>query len=126
METAIELYREKKYAESATLAGASEEILGSFVRLQGGEADLDSTAASVSKIHERLTGRPLPKKYAKRVINFTKNSLKHLDGEDDATIQVDLEDEAKALLWRAVHNYDQLDMPYNAIIAGFPGNVADV
>lgn len=126
LEAAIKLFVAKKYAAAATLAGAAEEIFGTYVRISGSLPDMESMAVGLVKIHERLTGHRIATKDAKAIINRTKNSLKHMDGTEDAVIEDDLQEEAMVLLWRAVHNYDRLNLPFNGTIAEFPGNVRDV
>jgi len=120
LETAIRLYRESQFIQSATLAAAAEEILGRYVEIMGCTSSYRSQTDAVSAVHRLLFNEDISLKQAASAVNLAKNSLKHMNGIGDSTLLIDFEAEAKDLIWRAVENYDLLELPSNEVIDGFP------
>ena len=91
-----------------TLAGAAEEIFGKSLASSGDENSLEALTKAVAAIHEKLYGEPtVPKHIAERA-NLAKNKLKHWD-KDNQIVKLDLTEEARDLLNRAIDNYWMLE-----------------
>jgi len=106
LETALHLYFAKNdNASVVTLAGAADEVFGKLLTVAGKESSLESLKKAVSAIHEMLYGEPTPPKQIADRANRAKNSLKHWDEGDPVLVKLDLEQEAKDMLFRAIDNY---------------------
>lgn len=107
IETALRIYAEDGDLFSViTLAGAAEEIFGKLITRQGGSNSLDRLAKAAVEIHEHLgvDQRGDPRAYVERA-NRARNALKHLDAGGSPTVTLDLDQEARDLLNRAIDNY---------------------
>jgi hypothetical protein len=106
LETALRLFFEgSDFASVVTLAGAADEIFGKLLSAAGRENSLESLKKAVAAIHQRLYGEPgNPTEIASRA-NRAKNSLKHWDIGQPLIVRLDLEQEAKDMLFRAIDNY---------------------
>jgi hypothetical protein len=106
LETALRLFFEgSDFASVVTLAGAADEIFGKLLCAAGKENSLESLKKAVTTIHQRLYGEPgNPTEIASRA-NRAKNSLKHWDIGQPLIVKLDLEQEAKDMLFRAIDNY---------------------
>ncbi len=106
LETALSLFFEgKDFASVVTLAGAADEVFGKFLSAEGKESSLETLKIAGAKIHEWLYGEPgNPQQIANRA-NLAKNSIKHWDIEQPVIIKLDLKQEAKDMLSRAIDNY---------------------
>jgi hypothetical protein len=106
LETALRLFFEgSDFASVVTLAGAADEIFGKLLSAAGKENSLESLKKAVAAIHQRLYGEPgNPTEIASRA-NRAKNSLKHWDIGQPLIVKLDLEQEAKDMLFRAIDNY---------------------
>lgn len=90
------------------LAGAAEEMLGEIVRLNGAKSAHDKMIATLGSWYQ-VAKKAMPKK--REISNFilsAKNGAKHLDGENDLTIELDLEKEVKEIIRKALENYNQI------------------
>ena len=71
----------------------------------GKENSLESLKKAVEALHQRLYGEPgNPTEIASRA-NRAKNSLKHWDIGQPLIVKLDLEQEAKDMLFRAIDDY---------------------
>jgi len=106
LETALRLfYKGDDFASVITLAGAADEIFGKLLASSGKENSLESLKNAVAAIHQKLYGEPIdPSEIASRA-NRAKNSLKHWDEGQPLIVKLDLEQEAKDMLTRAIDNY---------------------
>jgi hypothetical protein len=87
LEVALFLYYEKEqYYASLHLAGASEEILGAYVKAKGGEPVFESINTGARKVAELFSGQMPKKKDMGEIINRARNSTKHMDGEHDSLV----------------------------------------
>lgn len=106
LETALQLYFSgDNFVSALTLAGAAEEILGVCLKLKGIPTSLEETVKGTCLIHEKFHGVRPPKKEIIERANRARNNFKHLNSEEDIEITMDLEEEAKDMLQRAITNY---------------------
>ena len=106
LETALRLFFEgKDFASVVTLAGAADEIFGKLLTAEGKENSLESLKKAVGAIHQRLYGEPDDPKHIAERANRAKNSLKYWDIGQPMIVKLDLEQEAKDMLFRAIDNY---------------------
>jgi hypothetical protein len=90
------------------LAGAAEEILGKIVRLNGAKSAHDEVVTWISSWYQ-VAKKAMPKqKDINSFILKAKNGAKHLDGEHDLNIELDLEKEVKETIRKAIENYNQI------------------
>jgi len=101
----------KSYFSAIQCAGAAEEILGKYVEIHGGQSAFETDNASVRRISKALRGQASSKKSISKIMNYAKNSTKHMDGELDTKVFGNPKPSAKDLLERAIDNYYFL-MPY--------------
>jgi hypothetical protein len=120
IETAIKLYLDdKRYASALNLAGVADEIYGKWVRIRGGEDALSSNVLLANAI-ARLDGSSgLPMKDWKKIARTAKNMIKHMDSISDREIEIDLEDEARALIGDALINHGMLERNMTATLQRF-------
>ena len=109
LESALRLFREgDDYFSALTLAGAAEEILGDLLRSRGQQNALDDLTSGAVLIHKHLFGEEAgAKEFAIRA-NRARTASKHLDAGGH-TITLDIRDEAKDMLERAIGNYWRLE-----------------
>ena len=109
LESALRLFREgDDYFSALTLAGAAEEILGDLRRSRGQQNALDDLTSGAVLIHKHLFGEEAGAKEFATSANRARNALKHLDAGGH-TITLDIRDEAKDMLERAIGNYWRLE-----------------
>jgi len=109
LETALGLYFDGGDRFSViTLAGAAEEILGKELQSRGQDNALDTDKAATSAIAKALLGRPVSPEAVVKLANRVRNELKHMDPGGSKTVSMDPEDEANAILDRAILNYWRL------------------
>ncbi len=109
LETALRLFEEgEQLASVITLAGAADEIFGKYLTASGRESSLQSLVKAVSAIHMRLYGEPTAPRHIADRANHARNNLKHYD-EDADIVKLDLAEEARDMLNRAVDNYWSLE-----------------
>lgn len=99
-----------EYFATICLAGAAEELLGRHVEAKGGDSSLSRIKNAAIHLSNFLDdeGEPATEKAIHNLMNKAKNSTKHMNGSDDATVDFDPKAEAKDLLERGVTNYYQL------------------
>lgn len=120
IETAIELYLDnKRYAAALNLAGVAEEIYGKYVRMLGKQDVLSSTVVAANRL-AKIHGSPgLPIKDWKKIARTAKNGIKHLENIGDRVIEIDLEDEARAMIGEALTNHGALERNMSATLQRF-------
>lgn len=110
LETALRLFAEgDDFASVITLAGAADEIFGKTLAASGRENSLEVIMKSVAAIHNYLYGESTPPQQIASRANHAKNSLKHWDRGDPNLISLDLPEEARDMLNRAIDNYWALE-----------------
>jgi hypothetical protein len=106
LETALRLYFDGVDFDSVvTLAGAADEIFGKLLSASGKENSLKSLKKAVAAIHQRLYGELGNLSEIADRANRAKNCLKHWDIGQPLIVKLDLEHEAKDMLFRAIDNY---------------------
>lgn len=103
LDRAIRLFLDQKdFVSSITLAGASEEILGSILRTSSDLSSYDQLQRGFYRIVEMFQGRkPCPRTF-NDLANGIRNGLKHYqDGKD---IEFDPEQEAMDIIQRSISN----------------------
>jgi hypothetical protein len=110
LEIALRLFNEgDNFASVITLAGAADEIFGKLLVSSGKESSLEVLKKAVVAIHQKLYGESIEPSIIADRINKAKNSLKHWDSGQDLIIKLDLAQEAKDMLFRAIDNYWALE-----------------
>ena len=90
------------------LAGAAEEMLGKIVRQNGDKSAHDKVVEMFVSWYE-IAKKNMPKRNnINSFILKAKNGVKHLDGENDLTIELDLEKEVKETIRKAIENYNKI------------------
>ncbi|MCQ4266273.1 hypothetical protein NAV28_03495 [Pseudomonas stutzeri] len=106
LETAIELFFSGGDLVSViTLSGAAEEIFGKIANSLNKVNAIDF----VVKSHQSL-GLKVTRKYITDQAYLVKNALKHADREGDESIEFDEQQEAIAMLSRALTNFSKVNM----------------
>lgn len=127
LESALRLYGSRDSQEELlsviTLAGAAEEILGKLIERRGGNNALESLKAATAAMYQHLVPGELIddktlKTFANRA-NRARNALKHLDAGGNPTVQLDLPEEARDILTRAIDNYWLLEESLTPAMAAF-------
>ncbi|PHS69364.1 MAG: hypothetical protein COB23_07040 [Methylophaga sp.] len=101
----VHYYDTQQYFSAIQCAGAAEEILGRYVTHYEGESAFERLSLATRRVSRLLNGEESSKKSISYIMNFAKNSTKHMNNIDDETIIIDSKDEANDLLSRAVENY---------------------
>lgn len=106
LETALRLFYEgEDFASVVTLAGAADEIFGKLLAASGRDNSLEVLKKSVAAIHQKLYGEPIDSSEIASRANRAKNSLKHWDEGQPLIVKLDLAQEARDMLFRAIDNY---------------------
>ncbi|MES1982456.1 MAG: hypothetical protein V4443_08260 [Pseudomonadota bacterium] len=120
LETALRLFFEgRDFASVVTLAGAADEIFGKLLSASGKENHFDSLKKAAAEIHQWLYGEPGNSTQIANRANRAKNTLKHWDIGQPLIVKLDLEQEAKYMLFRAVDNYWMLKGTLSAAMERF-------
>jgi hypothetical protein len=120
LETALHLFEgEEHFAAVVTLAAAADEIFGNTLVALGRESSLESLTKAVSMIHEKLYGEPTVPRHIADRLNHAKNTLKHWGTEDTQIVKLDLEQEARDMLNRAIDNYWSLESKLSPAMENF-------
>lgn len=104
----IEYLDNANYFASFNLAGVAEEIYGKYVRvkkLQDSQRDNIEVAIKISK---KLGAPEISIKEWKAIATHHKNSVKHLDSENDRYIELEPKDEARLMIADALSNHIKL------------------
>ena len=112
LNTAIDLFFEDaNHFSVITLTGAAEEILGRYMELIGKQSSLDGIVKGTALVHKHLYGEELPHKEFKFRANMARNSIKHLDSDEDLNVMFDSKEEMINMLVRATDNYFGMEIP---------------
>ena len=103
MDTAKQLYDEEDYLSALHLAGASEEILGKCLIAKGIEDSFESEVKGLVSLSE-LSSYKMSEKTARKLINKSKNTIKHMFDENDFYADLDPKEAAKDMFKRAFTN----------------------
>ncbi|MCM5508650.1 MULTISPECIES: hypothetical protein [unclassified Vibrio] len=107
---ALSLYvKNENMASVIHLAGAAEEMLGKIVALHDKENSKDALFRQMRTWWQQVLNTDTPKNSVldKTVLN-AKNTVKHINGKEDLTVELDLKKQARQLLDRAVQNYHKI------------------
>lgn len=109
LDVAIQLYFEGKYFSAIHLAGAAAELLGAHLP----EPDRHFTLAwkAQKALAGDVTGKLPTDTQAKKVINNTKNAIKHMDDNSDSEIDINSSQEAIHGIEHALSEYYKLKLP---------------
>lgn len=111
LDVAIEMFLTGRSEVSVlTLAGAAEEILGRAVKLMGDQNTMQQAYEARALSHRYLHGKALKWKDFADGENYARNAAKHLFGNDDTYVEVDLNQAAMWMIVRAYANYDRLGL----------------
>jgi len=111
LEVALALFLDHQFfAAVITLAGAAEEIFGKELIRRGNQSALEWKFDHIKVSHELLYRKNLPPKAFFAEENRIRNALKHLGGNDTATLDANLEEAACWMLVRACENSKRLDI----------------
>ena len=104
----VEYIDHQRYFAAYNLAGVADELLGKVVRLEG-KTDALTNSVELNKVVMGAIGMsPRPDKELKKLINTQKNSIKHMDSEQDREVQANMPDDARRMIGRALRNYHAL------------------
>ena len=118
LDRAIKLFfDEADYYSAATLAGASEDILGKMLEAQGKKHALKSISSAIVEILRAADAPTLENKKLIEQLNDVRDWLKHYIGGKD--LEFDAKEAASALIDRAVSNYYQLTKDQSAEMIRF-------
>ena len=109
LETAILLFlREQNYLCAITLAGAAEEIFGTFSKKKTSETIYEHLCKGMKdELNYKFKHLDLKfeeKEVGHRFLNFHRNELKHFHNPENEEIEIDPEFEAICLIFRAIYN----------------------
>ncbi len=111
LERGLQAYFDQAYFAAIHLAGAAEEILGTYVtRITGTEnafKSLQNAAVSLSRLLNKDYEASTPKAI-RELMTYARNRTKHIDLAGDDDIHFDPKMQAKDLLDRAVTDYYHL------------------
>lgn len=106
LETAIEVYTQgEDYFSVITLSAASEEILGKLAKTRGKTNSLDSLKKAGIDIYKHLFDEIITEKHIADRANNAKNKLKHVNPGIEPHVTLDVKEEARDMLNRAIDNY---------------------
>lgn len=111
LDSALKLFmcKSPRFASALTLAGAAEEILGKALEKEGKLSAIQHWYRG--KAGNRSAGEaPLTWKVHAAEENHARNSVKHMQGEDLASIPSGLQDAAAMMLYRACSNCEWLGL----------------
>lgn len=100
----------KSYYSSIHLAGAAEEILGTYVVKNGGEASFENMKQATIEIIKLLDNAEMPPKGKEvgKMMNLSKNTTKHMNKGECEQVFFDPKEAAKEIIDRAITNYYHL------------------
>lgn len=115
----VEFLDHRRYFAALNLAGVAEELYGTFAKINGKQnyqAGLIELAQAIAKNDGE---EELPVKKWKKIANYPKNAIKHLDDEYDIKIELDSFDEARAMIGNALSNHNLLSRKMTPTIQRF-------
>lgn len=105
LQCAINLFLDGKYFSALTLAGASEEILARFMKEYSTK---EPAFRQIIPLIKNKVYHAHDEKYVIKVLNKTKNAVKHPDNtnrEFEPVVTCHIKEEAMVLIVRALSNY---------------------
>lgn len=110
LKTACFLYKQKDYLAVINLAGASEEILGKYLKRMGKKNSLESMKEGFIKV-SKFYNRNITDKKAGDFLNRVKNASKHYNEQDDNDkyVEMDIKVDSEDLLIRGLTNLWRLE-----------------
>lgn len=111
LDSALLLYFEgNSYFSSLHLAGGAEEILGAYVRHNGGVPAFNSMQDDAVKLSKCLDDSGIEASLTdiRSLMIHAKNATKHMNSLNDGSVTFDAKYEAEIMLDRAVSNYYSL------------------
>ncbi len=102
--TACDCYNHGKYFSALHLAGASEEILGKYLKSLDIDHALKSEIEAFKSFRQEIYGKETSDKYAWDFLNRAKNSAKHMSDLSDEILESDSKKESEEVLVRAFTN----------------------
>jgi hypothetical protein len=120
LKTALSLYfKEKDYLSVIHLAGASEEILGKYLKIKGKKNSIYSIKEAGIALQKLLYKKDVDEKEFADSANYVKNSIKHMYASNDSNIKLDAKKEARQMLDRAIVNYWRLERNLTPVMRKF-------
>lgn len=107
---------EKDFISAITLAGAAEEILGTYVKNMNKETCVDTQAKFLKDTE--LTQMSV-KEIKFQHLNLTRNALKHFHNEAEENMTIALETEAISLIVRGLDNVVKLEIKFSQAMKDF-------
>lgn len=115
----------QRYFAAMNLAGVAEELLGKMIRVTGKTDQLTTVVNLVSKIQENVKDHFNlgfeNKKELKKILGSSKNSIKHMDSENDSNAKLffKVEDESIWQIRAAIRNLNILEIPQSVAVSKF-------
>lgn len=114
LEKAILVYGEgNNYFAALHLAGASEEILGNYLKMKGKKTSLESDKEAFILMNKKLFKKNVTEKEAIKFLNDPKNATKHMDiknnNKNNEYIVIDPKASAESMIDRAITNWWHLN-----------------
>jgi hypothetical protein len=107
LETAIDLFlNNQNYICAATLAGASEEILGKYLLHSGKINAFNELCTSLKEEYDLSISA---KEIGNNFVNYPRNELKHFDKPEHETLEIDDQAVAVGLIVRSLSNLVEHD-----------------
>ncbi|WP_455288201.1 hypothetical protein [Vibrio parahaemolyticus] len=91
VEDAIDLYKSERYSSSLHLAAAASELLSGLCELNGFESAHGTLRQMLKDFHDSNPSFFAKPKDALKRFNYSKNTIKHINGENDQFASVSLE-----------------------------------
>lgn len=91
VEDAIDLYKSERYSSSLHLAAAASELLSGLCELNGFESAHGNLRQMLKDFHDSNPSFFAKPKDALKRLNYSKNPIKHINGENDQFAYVSLE-----------------------------------
>jgi hypothetical protein len=114
LDTAIRLFLEgTDYFSVVTLAGAAEEILGQELEFRGLTSSIRNMSEIGAQVSAYLDNPPATAKEIRDRANHARNNLKHHSPPQEATLTIDIRQEAIDMLSRAFDNATMLDASWS-------------
>jgi hypothetical protein len=101
-------YRGDSYFACLHVAGGAEELLGKYLTFLESENSLQSLHAGALRMYQHENGLEIIKSEMFGVINYSKNSIKHMDNLADRLFTKDIKAQAEDRLEMAVSNFYNL------------------
>ena len=110
LDKALNIYfDEENYFAVLHLAGASDEILGKYLKEKNIESSFETEKKAFILVSKALNIEEVEEKYAADVINAGRNAIKHMNDDVDKFVLMDPKFDAEAMLNRAITNWWRLE-----------------